>query len=113
MEGVHRQLSINPESRSAVTGVAVITNTGPVRVTQGKRQPLEWTFSGNIRSREHYMAMRKWSHKHYRIIVVDHFGRQWSIQLQGVQYEEQRPNPRNAWRFRYVAHCTLYGRVGG
>lgn len=111
MDGVHRQLSINPMSRSAVTPVAVINNSGPVRVTQGKRQPLEWSFSGNIRSREHYMAMRKWSHKHYRIVVVDHFGRKWSVQLQGIQYEEQKPNPHRGWRFRYVARCILYGRL--
>ena len=111
MDPPHRALNLTPGARNATVPTQEMKNTGVARVLQGKRQPLEWTFAGNIRTRDQYMQLRHWTHKRRRILVTDHFGRTWSILLQNLTYTEQRPTPRAGWKFTYVAHCIMYGRI--
>lgn len=86
-------------------------STGISRVFQQRQEPYEWSFSGVIRSQEHYEDFRDWARRVVRLRLTDHFGRVWSIRFDSVDMDEQKPTFRHPWRFTYTAKATVYGRI--
>lgn len=84
---------------------------GISRVLQFRQQPYEWSFSGDIRTEQHYEDLRDWSRRVGRLELTDHFDRTWLIRFDSIDIDEQRPTARNAWRFTYTAKAIIYGRI--
>lgn len=84
---------------------------GVARVLQFRGQPFEWSFSGSIRSQEHYDAFVHWTSKVTKVRVLDHLGRTWEVRITGVDLEELRPSRLRPWRFNYTVKANMYGRI--
>lgn len=107
----HQLDSLEPGARSAVVPMESNVRAGVARVLQGKRQPLEWSFSGVIREKAQYNAFYQWSRKRTRIQVTDHFGRTWEIRITEFQATEARPSARLKFKFDYTIKAILFRRV--
>jgi hypothetical protein len=84
---------------------------GMSRVIQFRQTPYEWSFSGDIRTQEHYETFLVWTTKTGLLTITDHFNRVWSIRIDSVELEEQRPSANKAYKFRYTVRAAIYGRV--
>lgn len=84
---------------------------GKARSTAGRKQAVEWSWEGVIRSQAHYDALLEWAQKPYPIEVTDHFGHTWSVVIQAFLPVDRRPNPRTPIRLRYTMQTLNLGRV--
>lgn len=84
---------------------------GVSRVMQFRQQPYEWSFSGDIRTQEHYEAFIQWTRKTGRLHVTDHFDRTWEIRIDSVELDEQQQTARKPWKFAYTVRANIYGRI--
>jgi hypothetical protein len=111
MDTPHRMDNLTPTARSWNAPNEAQVDHGVARVIQGKRIPLEWSFSGVLRTQAHYRALVRFHHLRKRINVTDHFGRTWEVLIQGIEWQERRPSAHADWRFAYTVNCLLYRRV--
>ncbi len=76
---------------------------GQVLLFEGARQPVEWTFSGDILDAVHYEALRSWVYDRIgrRVTVTDHFGRGITCILRRFDPTPQRAVGRY-WRHTYT-----------
>lgn len=86
-------------------------NGGISRVIAFRQQPYEWTFSGDIRTQQHYEDFVAWTANPNRLNLTDHLGRTWQIRIDSVDVTEQRQTARSAWRYEYTVKAIIYGRV--
>lgn len=84
---------------------------GVSRVLQFRQAPMEWQFSGNVRTEAMHDLLQTWTKKGQRLQITDHLLRTWEVRISALDIEEQRINARNAWRFRYTVKATIYGRL--
>lgn len=73
--------------------------------------PREWSFGGVIRGEAMHTEMHRWFTKAGFVHVRDHLSRTWEVMLVELQDSEQRPTPRQAWRFTYNVRCYVNRRV--
>lgn len=104
-----------PFAPRKLTVVATAPSSGATntqgRVIEGHQEPYEWQFSGAIRTQEQHDELVYWCRKVNRLILTDHFGRQWYIRMVGFDPEEKRPTANRPWRFDYIVKALNYGPV--
>lgn len=81
------------------------------RVERRHPVPVEWTFTGDIRSQTQHDALRTWATKDHRVHVKDHHDRVFEVMFIQFDAQEQRPTARIPWRFTYRMRALLYRRV--
>lgn len=81
---------------------------GSLVINEGRPEPQQWTFSGEILNQAHFNFLRKWTSKTSRVQIVDHFGRRIN-----VLFVSFAPTPKRAtnyyWRHGYTVTCTVLG----
>lgn len=87
------------------------TVDGLARVVRRRTSPVEWTFTGDVRTQTQYDALAAWCAKDHRVRVADHLGRTWDALLLEFNPTEQRPTRRTAWRFSYQIRALVYGQL--
>lgn len=112
---------VNPNAMStphAPRSLSVITTAprvgGPSvqgRVVELNAEPYEWQFSGYVRTEDHHDQLRAWTRKVNRLVLTDHFEREWSIRMVALDLDEKRPRALQPWRFDYTIKAINYGLV--
>jgi hypothetical protein len=111
-------MPINPDSMSSpLQGRTLKFGYGyrldpRVRAFSGQREPVEWEWSGVIRSKSHYDALVAWAEKSVAVDVTDHLGRTFRVFLTEFNPTDRRPTPRVSWRLRYAMKALILERVG-
>lgn len=82
-----------------------------VRAFSGAREPIEWEWSGVIRSKSHYDSLVEWAEKSVAVDVTDHLGRTFRVFLTEFNPLDRRPTPRVEWRLRYTMKALILERV--
>lgn len=109
MTSPHLAKGLQPMARNAT--MPGYHHGGMGRVFIPKRTPQELTFQGVIRSRMQLYDLNVWRGKRNKVHLTDDLGRTWQVLISGIRFEEQRPTPRNKWRYTYTLSCMLYGTV--
>lgn len=71
----------------------------------------EWSWSGVIRTKEHYDKLEEWAKKSGKVRVTDHLGRTFEVFIQSFDPEDRKPNANVSWRLRYTMTALLLRRV--
>jgi hypothetical protein len=111
MTSVHAPKSLTIFSNAPVYNPATEPRAGMGRVFQRSDEPYEWSFSGVIREQEHHDDLIYWTRKTGKLVITDHFGRQFTIRLLALDLNERRPTARRAWRFEYTVKALMYGQI--
>lgn len=74
-------------------------------------QPVDWSWSGVIRSQAHYDVLLVWARKTYPIKVTDHLGRTWLVVIKKFTPAERRPTAVTALRMRYTVQTLNLGET--
>jgi len=85
--------------------------TGRVRGVQSRREPVDLTFGGVVRTKSHHDALIEWQQKPGKVRVTDHLGRTFEMMIRSLDMLDRRPTGTNSWRFRYTFNCLLLRRV--
>lgn len=64
-----------------------------------RRQPIEWQFSGVIRTQAHYDALLRWVTKPNPVEITDHLGRTFTVLLTAFEPEDQRVKLATKWTY--------------
>jgi hypothetical protein len=108
------EFAINPNAmtspfpRRNITAKATTAINGRTLLTEGQRQPAEWTFSGDFLEANHYEALRSWvlDRVGRRLFLYDHFGRKLTVVP--LQFN---PTPKRViaryWRHTYEITCLV------
>jgi len=95
--------STTSAGRSPISGAIVA-----IRLTQ---PPIEWTFSGNIRTQSFQDALTYWFEKSNKVFLTDHIGRRWIVMPESFgPYPRPNKSTKGVHRWRYDAKCFCYGR---
>jgi len=87
------------------------TIDGLTRAARSQATPIEWTFTGDLRTKEQHDALKTWAEKQNRIQVKDHFDRVWEVMPIQFDATELRPRATVPWRYSYRMRTMLYRRV--
>lgn len=111
-------MPINPDSmtsplrqREFTTARGVGGRIKQVRVFQSAAQPVEWEWSGVIRTKAHYDALEEWIKKPGKVRVNDHLGRTFEVMLQTFEPEDRQPTHQTSWRLRYTMKALVLREV--
>lgn len=104
------RLMTTPHLARATTPLAGCIDTR-TRSARRHDNPMEWSFTGDIRTEAHHAALRDWAKRSTFIQVTDHLDRAWKVQMVQFDVTEQRPTQRQAWRFTYRMRTLLFGRI--
>lgn len=74
---------------------------GRIRTLRLNSAPHEWTFSGVIRTDDHYQNLRVWADMPNAIEITDHLGRVWKVLPQRFNANEKRPSARIPDKYDY------------
>jgi hypothetical protein len=85
--------------------------SGRLRGVQGRREPLDLTFGGVVRTKTHHDRLLEWQRKPGKVRVTDHLGRTFEMMIKSVDMIDRRPTGSTTWRFRYTFNCLLLRRV--
>lgn len=116
--GAQWTMPINPDSMSSPFSARNMKYAGGwakdrrLRAIAGARAPVEWEWSGAIRSKSHYDRLVEWAEKSVAVDVTDHLGRTFRVYLVEFTPTDRRPTPRVSWRFRYTMKALILERVG-
>lgn len=74
-----------------------------------KRQPVAWSFSGVVRSQDHYDALLEWSRKRRTVRIVTDLGEALVVRITGFQPGRTAP-PRFGveWRHTYKMNALVF-----
>lgn len=72
-------------------------------------EPIDWGFTGDIRTQEQYNALVAWCKKRRRLILTDHYGDAYWVLLYAFASDEQRPTRKYPIRYRYSIKALLFG----
>lgn len=75
------------------------------------RQPLDWPFSGVVRTETHHDALIDWQRRPGKVRITDHLGRTFEAMIQSLDLKDRRPTGDNTWRFTYTFNCLLLRRI--
>lgn len=98
----------SPFPRRNITARGTTAINGRTLLTEGQRQPTEWTFSGDFLDPNHYEALRSWvlDRMGRRLYLYDHFGRKMTVVP--LQFD---PTPKRViaryWRHTYTITCLV------
>lgn len=123
----HWEMPINPNSQTSphrAKGIQMFARNptptpnpefdqGYARAWAQKIVPLEWSFSGVIRSYDFYRDFLHWRAKKHKVEVEDDLGRHFHVHVLDLELKEDYPAPgRVAYTWRYTYTCkTLLHRV--
>lgn len=62
-------------------------------------QPVEWQFSGVIRTQAHYDALLAWVRKQNPVEITDHLGRTFTVLLTTFDPQDQRTPLTTKWTY--------------
>lgn len=71
---------------------------GRIRVLS-KPQPIDWQFSGVIRTQAHYDALLHWVQKSYPIQITDHLARTLTVLLTSFEPQDERVHLTTKWTY--------------
>ena len=104
---------INPNDETGVLpqrAIQSMTSTAPsgqVLLFEAATPAKEWSFSGTLLSKAQYDALSSWCYdRKRRIYIYDHFGRQITAVLTGVDMKPKRTQ-RHYWRHEYTVSCLV------
>jgi hypothetical protein len=80
-----------------------------VKSIEQNPRPVDWTFSGVVRTQAHHDALVDWSRRS-AIHITDHLSRKWEAYPSEVRFEE-RKSTRTDWRLRYELRALLTRRI--
>jgi hypothetical protein len=107
---------MNPNSMSTpflsqqTTSLGRSPISGATAATRVVQPPIDWSFSGNIRTVSFQAALQYWFEKSNKVTLTDHLGRRWIVMPKSFG-PYPRPNRKSAQhRWRYDAVVTCYGR---
>lgn len=99
----------DPFPRKNITSATTTAVGGKALLFEGNTPPHEWQFGGSILDADHYEALRSWTYdRRNRIIVEDHFGRQFTCVLTQFSPEPKRAVGRY-WRHEYQVSGYVLG----
>lgn len=106
---------LNPNTMSTPFGerpITALTSTavgGQTLAWEGAKLPADWSFGGVILNAAHYEALRSWTYdRKGRIVVSDHFGRNYTTVLRSFKPEPKRSISRY-WRHDYTIDALVFG----
>jgi hypothetical protein len=76
---------------------------GRIRVTEVD-QPVEWSFSGMIRTQAHYDELLRWRDKANPVTITDHLGRTFTILLTNFAPEDVRSSNPTKWSYTMTGY---------
>ena len=82
-----------------------------LRVFESPPEPVDWSFSGVIRTQEHHDALLRWANKNNEVSVSDHLGRTFEVIIKAFRPVERRPTPNVSWRMTYTVQALVLRRV--
>lgn len=81
---------------------------------RAKRQPVPWSFSGAVRSQEHYEALTEWARKREKVRIVTDLNELLEVRITGFQPERGAPPRRNVeWRHTYKMSALVFAYETG
>lgn len=110
-------MPINPDSMSSIHPRRNLrfgygTRTDPrIRAFSGSREPIDWEWSGVIRSKSHYDQLVLWAEKSVAVDVTDHLGRTFRVFITEFNPTDRKPTPTVPWRLRYTMKALILERV--
>lgn len=109
---------INPDAmtspfgdRQAKTATTTHDPNGRIRTFMSATTPVQWEFSGAIRTQAHHEALETWAKKPGLIRVTDHLGRTFEVLFVSYEASDRRPTRSTPWRLRYVMKASLLRRT--
>lgn len=81
---------------------------------RAKRAPVPWSFSGVVRSQEHYDALMEWARKRQRVRILTDLGELLEVRITGFQPDRGAPPRRNVeWRHTYKVSALVFSYDAG
>ena len=81
---------------------------GKTLLFEGLAPPVDWSFSGNILSQEHYDALHYWSTRKRRVFLTDHYRRIYLVVVHSYE-----PTPKTSlqhpWSHIYTMKALIVG----
>lgn len=76
---------------------------------RAKRQPVDWSFTGIVRSVGEYNALLTWSKRPERLLLTNDRGEVLTIKITGITFARQAPQrQRTPYRHKYTVKATVY-----
>ena len=111
-------MPINPDSmtspfpdRELTHARGVAGQLTQVRSVVAPPRPVEWEWSGVIRTQAHYDDLAVWAQKPGKVRVTDHLGRTFEVMLRAFEPEDRPPTKTTPWRLRYSMKALLLRRI--
>lgn len=107
------QSNINPNKMTKLNRKRNITAKGTTSpygadlVFEGRAAPIEWTYSGEILSGNHYAQLQYWRNKDSRLVLYDHFGRPISLLLTDFDAQPKLTHSKY-WRHTYTMTALVF-----
>lgn len=105
------KMSSPHQDRSIQTSYGTRQGTQRLRGFVTATEAKEWTWSGVIRTKEHYDKLEEWAKKTGRVRVTDHLGRVFEVFIQEFIPEDRQPNKKVSWRLTYQMTTLLLRRI--
>ena len=84
---------------------------GSIRGIRKLAEPKDWSFSGFIRSEDHFDQLRDFAKRGNLCHLTDHLGRTFLIRLIQFIPKERTPTKTVSWRFFYEMKALVYKKV--
>lgn len=111
-------MPINPDSatsphptKTIKTAFGVRRGNDRFRTILNPPTPVEWQWSGAIRSKAHHDQLLAWAERPGLVHVADHLGRTWEVIFSKFDPTDRRPTPNTPWRQRYTMTALILRRV--
>lgn len=76
---------------------------------RSKRQPVQWSFSGVIRSQQHYEALMLWARKREKVRILTDLDELLVVRITGFKPERKGPPRRGVeWRHTYRVDALIF-----
>lgn len=82
---------------------------GRIRTRFSPTAPNEWTWSGVIRTSDHYEKLLEFSRCDNNIHITDHLGQTWDVMPLRFNADEKRPSVRQPFKYSYDFVCWVLG----
>lgn len=98
----------SPFSERSVTVATTTAVDGQPLVTEGQRQPKEWTFSGVILDEGHLESLREWANRPAVIYIYDHYRRRFTTLLKGFDVVPGRRSVQFPYHHTYTMNALVF-----
>lgn len=110
-------LPLNPSSMRRGFGSENITDepttvsNGKVISWEGAPLPPQWTFTGNVLTKDAHRQMARWGRTGQRFYITDHFGHRYLVKVQEYKVTRVRDVHR-PWNHSYEMTCSVLRGTG-